>query len=66
MPITRQIKGYPFEVVIPSDLPISGAILADQIKSVDWHAREARRICALPEATMREILVRSIALLSAG
>lgn len=31
-PITKQIKGYPFEVLIPRDLKISGAILADQVK----------------------------------
>jgi len=64
VPVTRQIKGYPFEVVLPSDLPIAGAVLADQLKSVDWHARQARFICALPEATVRDILTRSLALLS--
>ena len=37
-PITSQIKGYPFEVVIPSDLAINGAVLSDQVKSLDWRA----------------------------
>lgn len=36
-PITNQIKGYPFEVKIPDNLRISGAILSDQIKSLDWN-----------------------------
>ena len=34
-PITRQVKGYPFEVRIPSGLAVSGVILADQVKSLD-------------------------------
>ncbi len=39
-PITSQVKGYPFEVSV-SSTTISGVILADQIKSVDWVARRA-------------------------
>jgi mRNA interferase MazF len=38
-PMTPQIKGYPFEVVIAGTLP--SAVLADQIKSLDWSARGA-------------------------
>lgn len=39
-PMTTQIKGYPFEVVIRAK-NISGAVLSDQIKSLDWRARKA-------------------------
>ena len=49
-PITSQIKGYPFEVELPSGLPVKGAILADQVKSLDWRAREAALIKKLPTA----------------
>src|SRR4051794_5789960 len=38
-PITRQEKGYPFEVKLPSGLPIEGVVLTDQVKSLDWKAR---------------------------
>lgn len=38
-PITSRIKGYPFEVLIPDSIPIHGVVLADQIKSLDWRAR---------------------------
>jgi mRNA interferase MazF len=38
-PITRQVKGYPFEVLIPEGLEMSGAILSDQVKSLDWRVR---------------------------
>lgn len=34
-PITNQIKGYPFEVAIPPDFPVTGVVLCDQIKSLD-------------------------------
>lgn len=63
-PVTSQIKGYPFEVSLPSGLPVSGAILADQVKSLDWHARNAEMICTLPSKTMSEILHKLGLLLS--
>jgi mRNA interferase MazF len=55
-PITTQIRGYPFEVLLPDGLPISGAVLADQVRSLDWHTRRATHISALPDDTMSEIL----------
>ena len=62
-PITNQIKGYPFEVVIPQGLPVSGAILADQVKSLDWRMRRAERIGTLPEETIVEVLAKLATLL---
>ncbi len=55
-PVTQQVKGYPFEVVLPPDLQVSGVILADQVKSLDWRARKAELICSLPAETINEIL----------
>ena len=66
VPVTRQIKKYPFEVVLPPGLPVSGAVLSDQIKSVDWRARDARFICSLPDGVLNGILQRAALLLSAG
>lgn len=40
-PITSRVGGYPFEVAIETD-GISGVVIADQVKSVDWQARGAR------------------------
>src|SRR5438552_10794224 len=40
-PITSHAKGYPFEVAVPADLAVTGVILADQIKSLDWRIRHA-------------------------
>lgn len=39
-PMTNQIKGYPFEVIIHAD-GAKGAVLSDQVKNLDWHARKA-------------------------
>jgi mRNA interferase MazF len=40
-PVTSRIKGYPFEVLLPTGLEVSGVVLADQIKSLDWKVRKA-------------------------
>lgn len=55
-PITSQIKGYPFEVLLPSRLPVAGAILADHVKSLDWRARQAAPAGRVTRATLREVL----------
>ncbi len=54
-PITRQAKGYPFEVAIPPGLPIDGVILADHVKSLDWQLREATP-SRLPNKVMESVL----------
>jgi len=41
-PITNQVKNYPFEVVIRGNSSVTGAILSDQVKNLDWRARHAR------------------------
>jgi mRNA interferase MazF len=55
-PITSQVKGYPFEVLIPPGTEISGVILADQVKSLDWQARQTEFICRLKESALEEVL----------
>ena len=62
-PITNQVKGYPFEVILPAGLPIEGAILSDQVKSLDWYARNAEIICTLPDDTISEVMQRLVTLL---
>ena len=61
-PITSQIKGYPFEVVVGPGGKAKGAILSDQLKSLDWRARDARKFDAVSDEVMREVLVRIAAL----
>lgn len=55
-PITSQIKGYPFEVVIPAGLKVTGAVLSDQVKSLDWKVRDTELIVKLPASVTDEVL----------
>lgn len=61
-PVTSRVKGYPFEVVLPQGLKAQGAILADQIKSLDWRARRAQYLCSAPREVMDEVIARILAL----
>lgn len=62
-PVTSQVKGYPFEVVIPKGLEVRGVVLADQVKSLDWRAREAESFARLPPTTMLEVTQKIATLL---
>jgi len=62
-PVTSQIKGYPFEVPVPAGCGVSGVILADQLKSVDWKARRAEKIGRVPDSTLEDVLARLAPLL---
>ncbi len=55
-PITNQIKGYPFEVVIPANSKVTGAVLSDQVKNLDWKVRDAELIVRLPASVTDEVL----------
>ncbi|HEV2284059.1 MAG TPA: endoribonuclease MazF [bacterium] len=63
-PITNHVKGYPFEVAVPAGLPVTGVVLSDQIKSLDWRVRQAERICPLPQSSLTEVLQKLGALLA--
>jgi mRNA interferase MazF len=54
-PITSKVKGYPFEVSLPSVFPISGVVLVDQVKSLDWKKRETEFIGKLDDITIEKI-----------
>lgn len=60
-PMTSRIKGYAFEVVVSEDPP--SAILADQIKSLDWRARRASRTGRISDDALSEVQAKIRALL---
>lgn len=64
-PITSQVKGYPFEVVLPLGLPVSGSVLSDQIKSLDWRIRQAERMCVAPPEVVEDVLAKIFTLVGA-
>ncbi|WP_019867861.1 endoribonuclease MazF [Methylovulum miyakonense] len=63
VPITNQIKGYPFEVVL-SGPEVSGAALADQVKSLDWRSRQAQYKGQISGQELRDIKAKIAALLA--
>ena len=56
-PITSKIKGYPFEVVLGGK-KISGAILSDQVKSLDWVARKVSFIEKVDQEILKEVIAK--------
>lgn len=62
-PITSQRKGYPFEVLIPSPGKVTGVVLSDQVKCLDWRARKAQLIGKASEQTVEEVLTKLSTLL---
>ena len=64
-PITSRVKGYPFEVVLPAGSPVTGVVLADQVKSLDWRARRADFVCRAPPAVIGEVVDKIETLLGA-
>lgn len=55
-PITNQAKGYPFEVLIPKVAKVTGVILSDQLRSLDWQTRNVEFIAKLPDLVIEEVL----------
>ena len=62
-PITSRIKGYPFEVELPQGLGVSGAVLSDHVKSLDWRIRRAELAGKVSAAILRDVLARLAPLL---
>jgi mRNA interferase MazF len=61
-PMTTKIKGYVFEVVISRKPP--SAVLADQLKSLDWRARRAGRKGVVEPRVLSETRAKIRALLA--
>jgi mRNA interferase MazF len=60
-PMTTQIKNYPCEVVVAADTP--SVVLADQVKSLDWRKRHAKRKGAISAAELAEVRTKIRALI---
>jgi mRNA interferase MazF len=62
-PLTTQIKGYPFEVLVDID-GVQSAILSDQVKSLDWKIRKAKYKNKVSSAALAEVRAKAKSLLS--
>jgi mRNA interferase MazF len=57
-PISSQVKGYPFEVAVVGSGGIAGVVLADQLRSLDWHARNATHVGRAAKETLDEVVAK--------
>src|SRR5260370_42598400 len=53
VPVTNAIEGYPFEVNLPAGLKITGAVLSDAVRSIDWRHRQARYFDKAPPEVLK-------------
>jgi mRNA interferase MazF len=63
-PVTNQAKGSSFEVAIPRGAPVTGVVLSDQLRSVDWIARNAEFRGEAPQSVVDEVIARIEAVLT--
>lgn len=62
-PITRQAKGYPFEVAVPAESELTGVVLADHIRNLDWKARRVDFMARASEVELTEVVQKLLSLL---
>lgn len=62
-PVTTKIKAYPFEVLLSAKHKVSGAVLTDQIKSLDWQVRQAKFIEKIAPPAWEDVMAKIRALI---
>jgi len=55
-PITNTRRDFPFHVSIPTDQDVTGVIMVEQVKSIDFRSRKAKYIGKAPDAILQEVL----------
>lgn len=63
-PVTSVQKGYPFEVAV-KDKKVSGVVLADHVRSLDWKARNVKFIARAKSKVMQEVQTKLLLLVGA-
>jgi mRNA interferase MazF len=63
-PITSERKGYPWEVELREEIYVSGVVLSDQLKSLDWRERNAEFLCTADASLLAEVVGKATALLN--
>lgn len=55
-PITNTRRDYPFHVAVPAGAGVTGYVMVEQVKSIDFRSRKAKRLGVAPAATLEEVL----------
>ena len=63
-PVTTQVKGYPFEVELVGIKGLKGAVLSDQVRSLDWEARGAEKAGRAADDVVTDVLAKVKVLLA--
>jgi mRNA interferase MazF len=58
------VKGYPFEVALPDDGKVTGVVLADHVKNLDWKARRVEFAAISPVEVLTDVRERLRVLLA--
>ena len=61
-PITRKVKGYPFEIAV-TGTTISGCVLADQVRSLDWTVRDVEYVGKLDDEKLDDVIANMVILM---
>ena len=59
-PITSRVRGYPFDIPLTATRRIYGMVLADQVRAIDWRAREV----TLADRAEPEVLIQVAAVIT--
>ncbi len=55
-PLTKTDRGYPFHVAVVNDPEVTGFVMVEQVKSIDFLARKAKRIGRASDGVLEEVL----------
>jgi mRNA interferase MazF len=55
-PLTTTDRGYPFHVAITDDPRLKGFVMVEQVKSIDFRARQAKHIGQASDDLLDEVL----------
>ena len=55
-PLTDTDRGFPFHVAVVEDSGLKGYIMVEQVKSIDYHTRRAKRIERVSDELLAEVL----------
>ena len=55
-PITNTKRNYPFHVLLPKEFDVTGVVMVDQVKSLDYSKRNAKYITQIPEDFLEEVM----------
>ncbi len=62
-PITSNMQSWPWKVLLPDGLAVSGAVLVDQVRSIDRDTRKLRIVDRAPQAVLLDVQAKLAALL---